>query len=60
MPQVKDGPEGLNKTLEKVYSQCMTQGKGESYCSAVAWSAAKQAGWHKDKSGKWTKGKKKA
>lgn len=59
MPQVKDGPEELNKLLEEVYNQCMEYQRGhekkdQSECARIAWNAAKKAGWKKTR-GKWVK-----
>lgn len=60
MPQVKDAPSALNKLLESVYRTCMLKYKSKSKCSKIAWGAAKNAGWYKDKkTGKWKKKKKK-
>jgi len=55
MPQVSGGPKGLNSLLESAYSSCMATSKDKEKCSKVAWSAAKNAGWHKGKDGKWRK-----
>lgn len=55
MPKVEGGPESLNTLLEEVYNSCMATKKDKGVCSATAWSAAKGAGWHKNKEGKWTK-----
>lgn len=58
MPQVSGGPKTLNSLLERVYSSCMARRKNKSMCSATAWSAAKGAGWYRDKDGKWKQRKK--
>ena len=57
MPQVTDGPKELNDLLESVYQSALKQYKGdEGKASAVAWAAAKQAGWEKnEKTGEWEK-----
>jgi len=55
MPQVSDGPKELNDLLESVYSECMKKIKNETKCSKIAWGAASNAGWHKDKDGNWKK-----
>lgn len=54
MPQVADGPKGLNEILESTYQYCISSGGSEQYCSQVAWTAAKQK-YKKDKNGKWIK-----
>ena len=53
-PQVKGGPEGLNKRLEEVYSGCVSEGGEKGTCSAVAWKQVKKDGWVKNGS-KWMK-----
>ena len=53
MPQVKEGPKGLNSLLESVYSSCMKKRNNQAVCSMEAWTAAKNAGWFKTKDGKW-------
>jgi hypothetical protein len=59
MPKVTNAPEELNKLLEKVYAEALTEYKGnKAKASAVAWKAAENAGWSKDKDGKWMKAKK--
>lgn len=55
MPQISGGPKGLNSLLESVYSNCISGGGKKSTCSAVAWQAAENAGWNKNKDGKWVK-----
>ena len=55
MPQVKDGPKKLNELLESVYSSCIGGGGSKTSCSKQAWGAAANAGWKKDKDGKWKK-----
>jgi hypothetical protein len=55
MPKVEGGPKGLNSLLERVYSDCMRRHNNEQRCSTAAWTAAKSAGWYKDKDGKWKK-----
>ncbi|MDD2680440.1 MAG: hypothetical protein PHO03_06560 [Candidatus Omnitrophica bacterium] len=56
MPQVSGGPEGLNSILEKTYQACMKQqGGNEEKCSRIAWTAAENEGWHKNKEGEWIK-----
>jgi hypothetical protein len=55
MPQVPNGPKGLNSLLESVYSGCMKEHNDKGRCSATAWQAAKNAGWYRGKDGKWHK-----
>ena len=55
MPQVADGPKGLNDLLEEAYSNCMKERNNAKKCSKIAWGAAENAGWHKNKDGKWVK-----
>lgn len=55
MPQITGGPKDLNDLLEQVYSNCMKDKKNEGYCTRVAWTAAKNAGWHQNKKGEWKK-----
>lgn len=55
MPKIEGGPEGLNNLLESVYSECMKTKKNETRCSKIAWGAAENAGWHKNKKGEWKK-----
>jgi len=55
MPQVTGGPAGLNSLLEQVYNECMKDKKNEGYCSRVAWTGAKNAGWYQNKKGEWKK-----
>jgi len=55
MPQVTDGPKKLNDLLEQVYSECIASKKSAKYCSKIAWTAVENAGWAKDKDGKWHK-----
>ena len=57
MPQVAGGPKELNSLLERVYSDCMRRHNDKGRCSASSWAAAKAAGWHKGKDGKWKKKK---
>lgn len=59
MPLVANGPIGLNRLLEEVYSAAKKKYKDKSRAAAYAWAAAKNAGWHKDK-GKWSKDMEKA
>ena len=47
MPQVKDGPDALNATLEEAYQGCMKYSQDTEKCAKVAWSVAKGKGWHK-------------
>lgn len=55
MPKIEDGPKELNDLLENVYAQCMKDKKNATRCSKTAWGAAENAGWHKNKQGKWIK-----
>lgn len=55
MPQVQGAPKELNDLLENVYSDCMKKRKNETKCSKIAWGAAENAGWHKNKKGEWKK-----
>lgn len=55
MPQVEGAPSALNTLLEEVYSTCMKEHNNEKKCSKIAWGAAENAGWHKNKKGKWVK-----
>src|SRR5712692_7881059 len=56
MPQVDNAPAGLNSLLDKGYRGALTTYKGDQKkAAATAWTAAKGAGWHKDKSGSWKK-----
>lgn len=58
MPKVEGAPAELNSLLEEIYNKCMLKHNNEAMCSASAWSAVKDAGWHKDKkNGKWKKKK---
>lgn len=57
MPQVKGGPPEMNKLLEKVYQDCMKRHNDEKRCSTASWTAIENAGWRKNKEGKWVKGK---
>lgn len=42
MPQVKGGPQGLNRTLETAYRSAVNSGENKGQASAIAWSAAKE------------------
>lgn len=55
MPQVSDGPKELNNLLEQVYNECINSKKDKGYCSRISWTAAENAGWHKNKKGEWVK-----
>ena len=55
MPKIENGPAELNSLLESAYSECMKKSKNETKCSKIAWGAASNAGWHKNKQGKWVK-----
>lgn len=55
MPKVEGAPIGLNSLLEEVYATCMKTKKNETRCSKIAWGAAENAGWHKNKKGDWVK-----
>lgn len=55
MPKIENGPAELNSLLESVYSECMKKRKNETRCSKIAWGAASNAGWHKNKKGEWKK-----
>lgn len=58
MPQIKNAPLELNNLLEEVYSKCMKKHNNEAMCSASAYTAAKDVGWHKDKkNGTWKRKK---
>lgn len=57
MPTVKNAPKELNDLLEEVYNECMKNHNNEAMCSASAWTAVKDAGWHKNKVGEWKKKK---
>lgn len=55
MPRVAKGPKELNDLLERVYTSCMKTHNNKMLCSKNAWAVAKNAGWYKDKDGKWKK-----
>lgn len=50
-------PESGKKLWEKVKAEALAGScKGDESCAAAtAWKAVENAGWHKDKDGKWTK-----
>lgn len=51
MPQVSDGPKGLNDILESAYASALKQDKTKASASAIAWAAAKDQ--YKKKGGRW-------
>ena len=59
MPQFKDAPPEMSKIMEAAYSSALKKYKGnKAKASKIAIAAAENAGWSKDKDGKWTKAKK--
>jgi hypothetical protein len=60
MPKVSGAPKALNSLLEKEYAKALKQYSGsKTKASKVAWAAAEEAGWKKDKEGNWMQKKKK-
>lgn len=59
MPQVEGAPKGLNDILESAYQSALKKYPGNKGKAAkIAWGAVKNAGWSKNKDGKWVKKKK--
>ncbi len=65
-PESGDAPESVKSILRAAYNSCRSQWVKEhpddkeneankTSCSKQAWSAVKNAGWHKDKEGNWEK-----
>lgn len=50
-------PEGGKTIFEKVFNEAKKAGKSPEYAAKVAWTAVKNAGWHKNENGEWVKGK---
>lgn len=57
MPQVSGAPKELNAILEAEYSSALNKYKNKAKASKIAWAAVKNAGWSKNKDGKWMKKK---
>lgn len=56
MPMVKDAPAEMNKIMEAAYSSALKKYPGnKAKASKIAYGAAKNAGFHKGKGGKWMK-----
>jgi len=43
MPQIENGPKGLNSILESAYANAISSGKSKESASKIAWGAAKQS-----------------
>lgn len=41
MPQIEDGPKGLNRLLESAYGSAMSSGASKESASKIAWASAK-------------------
>lgn len=48
-------PASGKSLFEKVYNASKKAGDSEEVAAKKAWAAVKNAGWHKDKEGKWVK-----
>jgi len=56
--QVNDAPKEVNTILESAYRSALKKYPGnKAKASKIAWGAVKNAGWSKDKEGKWAKAK---
>lgn len=61
MPKFANAPEGMNETMEKVYSKCMDNKRSrrgrsaKESCSRIAIHGAKKAGYYKSTDGRWHK-----
>lgn len=51
MPQIENGPKGLNSILESTYASALGSGKSKESASRIAWATAKQS--YKNKDEKW-------
>lgn len=51
MPQIEDGPKGLNNILESTYASAIGSGKSKESASRIAWATAKQS--YKKKDEQW-------
>lgn len=63
-PEAGDAPKAVKEILRKAYSSCRTSWSKEhpddvenqrnkEYCARVAWSVVKDAGYEKNKEGRW-------
>ena len=57
-PQAGDAPQEVKDILKKAYASAFEQYKDQERASKIAWGAVKNAGWEKNKDGKWEKIKK--
>lgn len=60
MPMVSGAPSKVNAILESTYQSALKKYPNDKEkASKIAWGAVKNAGWRKNKKGKWTKPHKK-
>ena len=55
-PSVKDAlPEHAQDIFRNAFNSAYGSGKSEEVCFKIAWAAVKNAGYKKNKDGKWVK-----